>query len=99
MSKDDSNHKKISEHEGKKYLRTIKSAVALTDSVQIDVYCVLEAFAVTCPARQHAIKKLLCAGLRGKGSEVDDLRGVLAAVNRAVELQLARGLHGTVGSA
>lgn len=38
----------------------------------IDVYRVLELFEVTNPCIQHAVKKLLCAGIRGaKGLEKD----------------------------
>ena len=82
----------IREHEGSKYLRKIFSATERRYGVarevlgEVDVYCVLLAFGVTCPARQHAIKKLLCAGLRNKGDERADLVGALAAVQRAVEL-------------
>lgn len=57
-----------------------------------DVYQVLEAFAVTCPARQHAIKKLLCAGLRGKGDAMQDLQDAVVACQRAVDLEKQRSL-------
>lgn len=82
----------ITKHEGSKYLREIRAAApnpadSPHDMILIDVYSVLNAFNVTCPARAHAIKKLLCAGIRGKGSELDDLKGALAAINRAIELQ------------
>jgi len=40
------------------YKRTIKGAT-------IDIYDILVAYGVTCPARQHAIKKLMLAGQRG----------------------------------
>lgn len=80
----------IQKHEGSKYLRRIHSAVSPDEQVLVDVYAVLEAFAVTCPARQHAIKKLLCAGVRGKGSELVDLVGAAAAVSRAIELESRR---------
>lgn len=56
----------------------------------IDVYDVLVAFGVTCPARQHAVKKLLCAGLRGKGDSVQDLEEAVQAVERAVSLERDR---------
>jgi len=79
----------ISAHEGKKYLRAIQAADGEM-SVNVHVYAVLEAFEVTCPARAHAIKKLLCCGTRGKGDAIADLTGVLAAVNRAVELEKKR---------
>ena len=81
--------KTIQEHEGSKYLRLIQSAQDAT-TIRIDIYAVLEAFGVTCPGRQQAIKKLLCAGLRDKGSELDDLIGAEAALSRAIELQKAR---------
>jgi hypothetical protein len=76
----------IDEHEGNKYLRTIRSARADDDRrMQVDVYCVIDAFEVKCPGRQQAIKKLLCTGTRGKGDEMADLMGALAALNRAIE--------------
>lgn len=78
----------ITEHEGNKYLRDIFSADGESQvSFSIDVYCVLKAFEVTCPARQQAIKKLLCAGLRGKGNTMADLVGAMAALNRAIDIE------------
>jgi len=89
--------KPIHEHQGSKYIRVIRSAVPQSEhdydsesAIIVDVYCVLEAFGVTCPARQHAIKKLLAAGLREKGSQLDDLIGAEAAISRAIELQQVR---------
>ena len=90
--------KPIEQHEGKKYLHTIWPAGELVTcdpklgkmGVQVDVYAVLEAFGVTCPARAHAVKKLLCCGNRGKGSAMQDLLGVEAAVARAIQLQEVR---------
>lgn len=69
---------------GSKYLRNIK----LTEDKKTDVYAVLLAFEVTCPARQHAIKKLLCAGLRGKNDVTNDLKEARDAIERAIELIL-----------
>jgi hypothetical protein len=80
----------IERHEGAKYLCLIYSAVVPDTAVSADVYAVLEAFGVTCPATQHAVKKLLCAGWRGKGDRMADLTGALAAVCRAVELEKGR---------
>jgi len=65
-----------------KYLRQIQTVGA----DKVDVYAVLKAFDVRCPARQHAIEKLLCAGLRGKGDEVQDLREARDAVDRAYQM-------------
>ena len=44
-----------------------------TTAVDVDVYDVLKAFAVTDPALQHLIKKALCAGLRGHKDVEQDL--------------------------
>ena len=67
---------------GSKYLRNI----ILTPENKVDVYAVLDAFAVVCPARQHAIKKLLCAGLRDKGSVLQDLEEARDAIDRAIQI-------------
>lgn len=76
--------KTIHDHEGKKYLRTIRSCIDGT-TIQVDVYSVLRAFNITCPIVSHMVKKLLCAGERGKGDRLADLIGVEAAVSRAIE--------------
>ena len=77
------------EFSGKKYEREIHS-ISGVHSVVVDVYCVLEAFKVECPAVQHAIKKLLCAGLRGKGDVTQDLNEAIDALTRAVQLNGTR---------
>ena len=56
----------------------------------IDVYAVIETFDVQCPARQHAIKKLLCSGIRGKGNAIQDLKETRVAIDRAIKLQEER---------
>ncbi len=55
----------------------------------IDVYDVLEAFSVTCPARQHAIALLLTA-LWAQGDELQRLRDAQIALGRSVALQQQR---------
>jgi hypothetical protein len=87
----------IREHEGSKYIRTIESCVSPGEKTQVDVYSVLVAFDVTCPAMAHAAKKVLCAGLRGKGSAIDDLKGAIAALHRAVEIEGARKREASYG--
>lgn len=74
---------------GIKYHRTINSIPEgeNVSSIRVDVYSVLVAFDVKCPATQHAIKKLLCAGHRGKCSRVQDLEESLDAIKRAIEIQ------------
>ena len=82
---------KEKKHSGSKYLRTIFDTSGLsTQSLEIDVYCVLEAFHVNCPARQHAMKKLLCAGLRKKNTILEDLKEAKDAIDRAIQLEKQR---------
>ena len=75
-----------------KYIREIYDLDSAESpvGVEVDVYEVLEAFKVTCPARQHAIKKLLCAGLRDKGDALQDLQEAASAVGRACALEIKR---------
>ena len=77
-------------NETNKYHRVVRDLHQPIIQATVDVYSVLEAFRVECPARQHAIKKLLCAGLRGKGDAMQDLQETLQAVSRAIELQSER---------
>lgn len=83
-------------HEGRKYLKPIISCLRDNQSnlviAHIDVYAILVAYNVTCPAIGHAIKKLLMPGQRDKGSKLNDLKGALAAINRAIELEECREL-------
>jgi len=53
----------------------------------VDVYWVLTAWEVHCPAVAHAVKKLLCAGQRGVKDRVRDLEEAVASVKRAIELE------------
>lgn len=86
----------INQHEGKKYLRRIYSAAASEgvepehDSIEVDFYAIAVACNITCPAIAHAAKKILFPGQRGKGSIIDDLKGAIAALNRAIELEELR---------
>lgn len=52
----------------------------------IDVYRVLELFEVTNPCIQHAIKKLLCAGIRGAKSLEKDYGEAQDSIVRALEM-------------
>jgi hypothetical protein len=62
-----------------KYVRIIKG-------VDMDVYDVLKGFNVTCPAMQHAIKKMLCSGLRGYKGTSQDKEEAIASIKRSIEL-------------
>lgn len=66
--------------ERNKYEREI---VGLTgEKAIVDVYRTLSAFNVTDPACQHAIKKLLCMGLRGHKDTITDLDDAIDSLNK-----------------
>jgi hypothetical protein len=67
---------------GKKYDRQIFSKYE-DACITIDVYRVLDAFNVTCPATAHAIKKLLCAGIRGHKDNEQDLDEAAQSIEEA----------------
>lgn len=74
---------------GSKYRRLIRQTLPEGHagvSVICDVYDVLRAWDVTCPAIQHAVKKLLQPGQRGSKSAVQDLREAIGSIERAIQL-------------
>jgi len=76
-------------HSGKKYLRKIGT---VHNTGKSDVYNVIDAFNVKCPAVGHALKKLLCAGIRGKGNTLQDLSEARDAISRAIQLEEDRAV-------
>lgn len=63
-----------------KYQREIKPGVI------VDVYDVLKAFGITCPAMAHAIKKMLMPGKRGHKNALQDKNEAIASIKRSMEL-------------
>lgn len=55
-------------------------------TMMVDVYDVLKAFNVTCPALQHLIKKALNAGNRGHKDLETDLQDIIDSAIRAKAL-------------
>jgi hypothetical protein len=66
-----------------KYQKPIKD-IDGNDIGLVDVYSVLSAFDVVEPGLQHAIKKLLMPGQRGKGDYQADLQEAVQAIERAI---------------
>ena len=64
-----------------KYQREIKPGV------WVDVYDVLQAFNVTCPAMAHGIKKCLAPGQRGAKDSVQDKNEAIASITRSIEME------------
>lgn len=63
-----------------KYQREIKPGV------MVDVYDVLVAFNVTCPAMAHAIKKCLAPGQRGVKGVTQDKEEAIKSIQRSIEM-------------
>lgn len=60
----------------------------VTHLKEVDVYRVLRLFGVTDPSLAHAIKKLLVAGGRGAGKDIQqDVREAVDSCNRYLELE------------
>ena len=68
-----------------KYDRTIFDLNGITSCI-VDVYRVIDAFNITNAPIAHAIKKLLCAGLRGAKSAEQDYREALESVEAAIQM-------------
>ena len=52
----------------------------------VDCYRVIDAFHVADPATQHAIKKLLCLGLRGHKDYLTDIDDSIESLQKAKKL-------------
>lgn len=61
----------------------------------IDVYRVLDAFQVIDPATQHAIKKMLCTGLRGHKDYLTDIDDSIESLQKAKELYGQKKINST----
>ncbi len=78
---------------GSKYDRTIEAKYK-NGNIVTDVYRVLDAFDVKSQPRGHAAKKVLCAGLRGKGDEFSD---IVEAIDALLEdAEITRRKAGTI---
>ncbi|QEA09419.1 phosphodiesterase [Escherichia phage Shashou] len=66
-----------------KYNRTMTNTYGST--MTVDVYDVLRAFDIRDPALQHALKKLLCMGLRGHKDAWTDLAEAIESLEKLRE--------------
>ncbi len=74
---------------GAKYKKTIRDRDT-GETIKGDVYDVLEAFGIACPARQHAVKKLLMPGQRGSKGYDKDCNEAINSVEQSKLLQKYR---------
>lgn len=59
----------------------------------VDCYRVIDAFKVADPATQHAIKKLLCLGIRGHKDYLTDIDDSIESLQKAKELYGQKIIH------
>lgn len=76
------------EFSGNKYHRTLLSLEGI--EVTTDVYRVQDAFQVNDPGMVHALKKILCAGIRGKGDSLQDKQEAIDAIQASIEMEKQR---------
>tara|TARA_R110000824_G_scaffold205804_1_gene390723 strand:- start:731 stop:1216 length:486 start_codon:yes stop_codon:yes gene_type:complete len=84
----------VVEHDNNnKYSRKIKTIVVdgIDHDIYVDVYDVLTAFKTTNKANDHAIKKQLATGQRGIKGVIQDLTEARDSLNRAIEIEKAKG--------
>ena len=84
----------VVEHDNNnKYSRKIKTIVVdgIDHDIYVDVYDVLTAFKTDNPAVDHAVKKELAPGVRGVKSRIQDFMEARDSLNRAIEIEKAKG--------
>ena len=84
----------VIEHDNNnKYSRKIKTIVVdgIDHDIYVDVYDVLTAFKTDNPAVDHAVKKELAPGVRGVKGRIQDLMEARDSLNRAIEIEKAKG--------
>lgn len=77
---------KLQQSKDRKHNHYFKS---VADLAYVDVYRVLALFNVTDPCLQHAVKKLLVAGVRGGGKDIS--RDIQEAIDTLTRWQEMRG--------
>lgn len=68
---------------GSKYHRTIVDINGDTMPGKVDVYSVCDAWDLVNPALQHALKKILCAGIRNKGDFKQDINEAIESLQQS----------------
>tara|TARA_R110002167_G_scaffold45515_1_gene136703 strand:+ start:3740 stop:4267 length:528 start_codon:yes stop_codon:yes gene_type:complete len=84
----------VIEHDNNnKYSRKIKTIVVdgIDHDIYVDVYDVLAAFKTDNSAVDHAVKKELAPGVRGVKSRIQDFMEARDSLNRAIEIEKAKG--------
>jgi len=76
-----------------KYQREIKPGV------YVDVYDVLKAFEVSCPAMAHAIKKCLAPGQRGVKDAEQDKEEAIMSITRSIMMDAEQRKNVSVAQA
>ncbi len=81
--------KSIPKVDGNKYHRTIYGLCGTP--VKVDVYRVSDAFPTGSVPIDHAVKKMLCAGLRGHKDKLTDIDNAIESLQAARLLLIQKG--------
>lgn len=76
------------EKDGNKYHREIIGFCGTM--IEVDVYRVLDAFKTESPAIDHAVKKMLCTGIRGHKDYLTDIDNAIESLQEAKLLYLQK---------
>lgn len=72
------------------FVPTIQSIEPACNCVFLDVYDIANGYGVICPARVHALKKILLAGQRGDKGTIQDLQEAIHSLERAIQSEEAK---------
>ena len=75
--------------DGDKYIRTIYGLCGTP--VKVDVYRVSDAFPTGSASIDHAVKKMLCAGLHGHKDKLTDIDNAIESLQAARLLLIQKG--------
>lgn len=87
----------IRTHSGSKYVRKVRSCITREVIGEIDCYSVADAFAVDEMPLNHALKKILCAGVRGKGNRMQDITEAIDALKEQLKIEGVREMESRNG--
>jgi len=79
----------VGKNKYQRLIKVIKQDDGPDIEVWVDVYDVLKAFNVICPAMAHGVKKCLAPGQRGVKGSVQDKNEAIASIKRSIEMEAA----------
>ena len=66
-------------------MKELASKTQVGNIVIVDVYDIINCLNITDPGLQHAVKKLLFCGTRGKNDSISDMKEAIDAIERSID--------------